>query len=106
MSQEWFRGNDPASCVSCGLPDLLRGAGRGVTATLRRERIHAGGPRLVEYLGVDLPPELSRFSKTAGVLVPWGVLVPPAFGAFLMSVSTVVVAVNAQTLRRVDLVID
>ena len=36
----------------------------------------------------------------AGVLAPIGVLLPPAVGALLMSVSTVVVAFNAQLLRR------
>ncbi len=39
----------------------------------------------------------------AGVLAPWGILLPPAIGAVLMSVSTVVVAVNAQLLRRARL---
>jgi Cu2+-exporting ATPase len=39
----------------------------------------------------------------AGVMAPWGILLHPAFGAVLMSLSTVVVAVNAQLLRRVDL---
>jgi P-type Cu2+ transporter len=36
----------------------------------------------------------------AGVLAPWGVVLSPAIGAMLMSVSTVVVAINAQLLRR------
>ena len=36
----------------------------------------------------------------AGVLAPWGILLSPAIGAVLMSVSTVVVAINAQLLRR------
>jgi Cu2+-exporting ATPase len=36
----------------------------------------------------------------AGVLEPFGVVVSPALGAVLMSVSTIVVAVNAQLLRR------
>ena len=36
----------------------------------------------------------------AGVLAPWGVVLSPATGAILMSVSTVVVAINAQLLRR------
>jgi P-type Cu2+ transporter len=36
----------------------------------------------------------------AGVLAPWGVVLSPAIGAILMSVSTVVVAINAQLLRR------
>jgi Cu2+-exporting ATPase len=39
----------------------------------------------------------------AGVLAPWGFIMPPAVGALLMSISTIVVAVNAQLLRRVDL---
>ena len=36
----------------------------------------------------------------AGVLSPWGIIIDPAIGAVLMSISTVVVAVNAQLLRR------
>ncbi|MBT6061376.1 MAG: heavy metal translocating P-type ATPase, partial [Anaerolineae bacterium] len=39
----------------------------------------------------------------AGVLTPWGILLSPAVGAVLMSLSTVVVAVNAQFLRRSSL---
>ena len=36
----------------------------------------------------------------AGVFAGWGVLLSPAVGALLMSVSTIVVAINAQLLRR------
>ena len=36
----------------------------------------------------------------AGVLANWGILLSPAIGALLMSVSTIVVAINAQLLRR------
>jgi Cu2+-exporting ATPase len=39
----------------------------------------------------------------AGVLARWGVLLAPAVGAVLMSLSTVIVAVNAQLLRRARL---
>jgi Cu2+-exporting ATPase len=39
----------------------------------------------------------------AGVLAPFGILLSPAVGALLMSLSTVIVAINAQLLRRVDL---
>jgi Cu2+-exporting ATPase len=39
----------------------------------------------------------------AGVLASRGVVLAPAFAAVLMSMSTVIVAVNAQLLRRVDL---
>jgi Cu2+-exporting ATPase len=39
----------------------------------------------------------------AGVLAPIGFVLSPAVGAILMSVSTIVVALNAQLLRRLDL---
>lgn len=39
----------------------------------------------------------------AGVLAPIGVLLSPAVGAVLMSASTVIVAINAQLLRRADI---
>ncbi|HWV58397.1 MAG TPA: heavy metal translocating P-type ATPase [Longimicrobiales bacterium] len=39
----------------------------------------------------------------AGVLAAWGILLTPAVGAVLMSASTVVVAINAQLLRRTSL---
>ena len=35
----------------------------------------------------------------AGMLAPWGITMPPAVAAVLMSASTIVVALNAQTLR-------
>lgn len=35
----------------------------------------------------------------AGLLAPWGILLSPAVGAVLMSLSTIVVAINAQLLR-------
>ena len=35
----------------------------------------------------------------AGVLAPIGILLPPAVGAILMSLSTVIVAINAETIR-------
>ena len=39
----------------------------------------------------------------AGVLASWGILLTPAVGAVFMSASTVIVAVNAQFLKRVQL---
>lgn len=39
----------------------------------------------------------------AGVLAPVGVVLPMSIGAILMSLSTIVVALNAQLLRRLDL---
>ncbi|NIQ12831.1 MAG: heavy metal translocating P-type ATPase [Gammaproteobacteria bacterium] len=39
----------------------------------------------------------------AGVLAPFGILLSPAVGAVFMSLSTVIVAINAQLLRRQEL---
>jgi Cu2+-exporting ATPase len=39
----------------------------------------------------------------AGVLAPVGIVLAPAVGAILMSISTIVVAINARLLRRLDL---
>lgn len=38
----------------------------------------------------------------AGVLAPLGFDMPPAIGALVMSISTIIVAINAQTLRRLS----
>jgi Cu2+-exporting ATPase len=39
----------------------------------------------------------------AGILAPWGVSLPIAVGAIFMSTSTIIVAANAQLLRRLKL---
>jgi Cu2+-exporting ATPase len=41
---------------------------------------------------------MNRLSESAKI----GILLSPAVGALIMSLSTVIVAVNAQLLRRVD----
>jgi Cu2+-exporting ATPase len=41
----------------------------------------------------------------AGILAPFGFLLSPAVGAILMSLSTVIVAVNAQLMRRTDMAV-
>lgn len=46
---------------------------------------------------------LAAVPLAAGVLAPLGFLLPMSVGAVLMSASTVVVALNAQLLRRLDL---
>jgi Cu2+-exporting ATPase len=38
----------------------------------------------------------------AGILASFGVIIDPAVGAILMSLSTVLVAINSQTLRRYE----
>ena len=52
-------------------------------------------------LGGRLPRD--RKSARGRGLAPVGVVMAPAIGAILMSISTIVVAVNAQLLRRLDL---
>jgi len=37
----------------------------------------------------------------AGVLAPWGILLPPALGALVMSLSTVIVVINSFTMKKV-----
>jgi len=39
----------------------------------------------------------------AGLFAPWGVVLPMSIGALVMSISTIVVALNAQLLRRLKL---
>jgi Cu2+-exporting ATPase len=39
----------------------------------------------------------------AGILAPFGILLSPAVGAVFMSLSTMIVAINAQLLRRADI---
>jgi Cu2+-exporting ATPase len=39
----------------------------------------------------------------AGIAAPFGIILSPAVGAVLMSISTVVVSINAMLLRRVRL---
>ena len=39
----------------------------------------------------------------AGLFVPWGIDLPMAVGAIAMSASTIIVAANAQLLRRLKL---
>lgn len=46
---------------------------------------------------------IAAIPLAAGVLAGWGILLSPAVGALLMSVSTIVVALNAQLLRRARL---
>jgi len=45
------------------------------------------------------------YNIVAILLAPVGFDMPPAVGALVMSVSTIVVAINAQLLRRVDLLL-
>ena len=53
--------------------------------------------------GIVKSAEEQKLSLAAGVLAAQGILLAPAFAAVLMSASTVIVALNAQLLRRAEL---
>ena len=59
--------------------------------------------KMVENLAWAGGYNLAAIPLAAGVLAWAGFTLPPAVGAVLMSLSTIVVALNAQLLRRVDL---
>jgi Cu2+-exporting ATPase len=59
--------------------------------------------KMIQNLAWATGYNLISVPLAAGVLANAGVLLPPAVGAILMSASTLVVAANAQLLRRVDL---
>ena len=46
---------------------------------------------------------LAAIPVAAGLLVPWGIDLPMSVGAIAMSASTIIVAANAQLLRRLRL---
>jgi Cu2+-exporting ATPase len=59
--------------------------------------------KMIENLWWAAGYNIVAIPLAAGVLEPWGIVLAPAVGAILMSVSTIVVALNAQLLRRVAL---
>jgi Cu2+-exporting ATPase len=59
--------------------------------------------KMVQNLWWAAGYNIAAIPLAAGVLAPWGIVMNPAVGAILMSFSTVVVALNAQLLRRVPL---
>nr|WP_062341652.1 copper-translocating P-type ATPase [Herbidospora sakaeratensis] len=78
-------GDDPQAVLS--VMDLSRAAYR----KMKQNLWWAAGYNLVSV------------PLAAGVLAPWGFVLPMSVGAILMSASTVVVAANAQLLRRLRL---
>ena len=74
---------------------------RGVLGVIRLSR--ASYRKMVQNLAWGAGYNVIAIPLAAGVLAFAGITLSPAVGAILMSVSTVVVAANAQLLRRVDL---
>ena len=80
---------------------LVRSDPRDIVKIVRLSR--ATYRKMIENLIWAAGYNVVAIPLAMGILAPWGILLAPAVGAALMSVSTVVVAVNAQLLRRVDL---
>ena len=78
-------GNDPRAVLS--MIDLSRASYR----------------KMLQNLAWATGYNLIAVPLAAGVLASAGIVLSPAVGAVLMSVSTIVVALNAQLLRRLDL---
>lgn len=74
---------------------------RGVLTAIRLSR--ASYRKMIQNLVWAAGYNVFAIPLAAGVLAPWGFVLPPAIGALLMSLSTVIVALNAQLLRRIDL---
>jgi P-type Cu2+ transporter len=74
---------------------------RGVVGVIELSR--GSYRKMLQNLGWAAGYNVLAIPLAAGVLAPWGITLPPAVGALLMSLSTIVVALNAQLLRRLDL---
>ncbi len=80
---------------------LVRDDPRDVVGAIELSR--ATYRKMVENLVWATAYNAVAIPLAAGVLAPWGFVMPMAVGAVLMSASTIIVAANAQLLRRVEL---
>jgi Cu2+-exporting ATPase len=77
---------------------LVRSDPRDVAGLVRLAQ--ATHHKLVQNLWWATGYNVIAIPLAAGVLAPWGFLLPPAAGALIMSISTVIVAINARLLMR------
>jgi Cu2+-exporting ATPase len=80
---------------------LVRSDPRDVVAAIELSR--ATYAKMIQNLVWATGYNLIAIPVAAGVFVPWGIDLPMAVGAIAMSASTIIVAANAQLLRRVQL---
>jgi Cu2+-exporting ATPase len=80
---------------------LVRSDPRDVVAAIELSR--ATYNKMVQNLIWATGYNLVAIPIAMGLLVPWGIDLPMAVGAIAMSLSTIIVAANAQLLRRVRL---
>jgi Cu2+-exporting ATPase len=87
--------------VEAGDVVLVRSDPRDVPRIIELSR--ATYRKMVQNLWWAAGYNIVAIPLAAGVLAPIGVVLSPAVGAVLMSLSTVIVAINAQLLRRTAL---
>ena len=87
--------------VEAGHIVLVRSDPRDIPRIITLSRATYG--KMVQNLWWAAGYNIVAIPLAAGVLIGWGILLTPAVGAVLMSASTVIVAINAQLLRRVTL---
>jgi P-type Cu2+ transporter len=80
---------------------LVRSDPRDVVGAIELSR--ATYAKMIQNLVWATGYNLVAIPVAAGLFVPWGIDLPMAVGAIAMSVSTIVVAANAQLLRRLNL---
>lgn len=80
---------------------LVRSDPRDVMSAIALSR--ASYSKMVQNLVWATGYNVVAIPVAAGLFVPWGIDLPMAIGAIAMSLSTIVVAANAQLLRRVRL---
>ena len=87
--------------VEAGDIVLVRSDPRDVPRIVNLSR--ASYRKMVQNLWWAAGYNIVAIPLAAGVAAPWGLLLSPAAGAVLMSASTIIVAINAQLLRRARL---
>lgn len=87
--------------VEAGDIVLVRSDPRDVPRIIRLSR--ASYRKMVQNLWWAAGYNIIAIPLAAGILAPWGIVLSPAVGAVLMSTSTMIVAINAQLLRRATL---
>ena len=87
--------------VEAGDVVLVRSDPRDVPRIINLSRVSYR--KMVQNLWWAAGYNVVAIPLAAGVLAPWGFVLSPAVGAVLMSLSTIIVAINAQLLRRAKL---
>jgi Cu2+-exporting ATPase len=87
--------------VEAGDVVIVRSDPRDVAKLIALSR--ASWRKMIQNLWWAVGYNVVAIPLAAGVLAPVGIVLTPAVGAILMSLSTVIVALNAQLLRRVTL---